>query len=168
MEAIEGSKWKWFAVVCTGITVLSIAGCSKPASSTDVYVILTHTVVRSEQPTQEDDYTVKYGSDVLKVKYARSQTSTWKPGDAPGTGLHDHSVYDNPDLSQVPQVGVPIRRCEMDYKNPMSDGSLAIAIQSTPAPCMVQIGDILEYEPSPNAGAFTFVAFDILSEKVER
>ena len=115
-------------------------------------------------PTKDDDYTVTYGTDVLKVKYASSQTSSAKPGDAPGTGLHEHRNDFNPDLSQVPQVGVPIRRCKLS-KDVMPDGSPIIATQPTPEPCMVQIGDTLHYEPSPNAGDFTYVDFDILSER---
>lgn len=138
------------------------------------YVITAHTVVQLKPvylggilqtglPTQEDDYTVVYGTDVLKAKYASSQTSSAKPGDAFGTGLHAHSYDYHPDLSQVPQVGVPIRRCRLSTDK-MPDGSPIIATQPTLEPCMVQIGDTLEYLPSPNSGDGTYVEFDILSE----
>jgi hypothetical protein len=143
----------------------------------DTYVITVHTVVplkpvylggylQTGLPTQEDDYTVVYGVDVLKVKYASSQTSSAKPGDPPGSRLHEHrNIFDDPDLSQVPHVGVPIRRCKLS-KDVMPDGSPLIATQPTPEPCMVQIGDTLQYLPSPNSGDFTYVDFDVLSESV--
>lgn len=108
---------------------------------------------------------VVYGADVLNVKYSSSQISSAKPDDFPGTGLHRHSYYSNPDLSQVPPAGVPIRACLMD-KDRDTDGDLIIAVQPTPAPCMARIGDTLQYEPSPNAGNFTYVDFDIISERV--
>jgi hypothetical protein len=167
--------------------LFTIAGCSssdqqlkQSERSADTYVITAHTVVQLKPvyvggylqtglPTQEDDYTVKYGSDVLKVKYASSQTNSAKQG-SPVTeiaqGIHRHSYDRDPDLSQVPQVGVPIKRCLLS-KNVMSDGSPIIATQLTPEPCMVQIGDTLQYEPSPNDGMFTSVIFDIVSERIQ-
>lgn len=158
------------------LVVLALTGCrteSKPVEY--AYTITAHTVVQLKPvyvggylqtglATQEDDYIVAYGADILKVKYASSQTSSAKPGDFPGTGLHEHRYDSDPDLSQVPQVGVPIRRCELS-KNVMQDGSQIIAMQPTSEPCMIQLGDTLRYEPSPNAGNFTYVNFDIVSEK---
>ena len=152
------------------IAVLTlVTGCKSKASHSSQpftsYVITEHKVIPpTGSSLQVDEYTVVYGVDILKVKYSSSQTSSAKPGDFFGTGLHPHSYYSNPDLSQVPQVGVPIRRCELS-KNVMPDGSPIIATQPTPEPCMVQIGDTLQYEPSPNAGAATYVDFDILSER---
>jgi hypothetical protein len=152
-----------FAVGCSGV---------KPSTPLeDVFVITAHTVVEAKNDAegvlipQEDDYTVTVGNDVMKVKYSESQTSTAKPGDSLGSGLRLHQSYHDPDLSQIPQVGTPILKCVMDTQNPLHDGSLAIAVQPTPAPCMVQIGDTLQYEPRPNAGDFTYVNFDIISER---
>jgi hypothetical protein len=45
----------------------------------------------------------------LNAKYAESQTSIRKPVEALGSGLHMHDAIRNPDVSQVPNVGVPIR-----------------------------------------------------------
>ena len=166
------------------IVVLAVAGCSssspkQPASaaeerSEDIYVITAHTVVQLKPvylagylqtglPTQEDDYTVQCGADVLKVKYQSSQTSS-APGDFLGTGLREHSTRD-PDLTQVPSAGVPIRACVMS-KDRDPEGGPIIAEQPTPAPCMARVGDELQYEPAPNSGDFTYVAFDIISERV--
>jgi hypothetical protein len=152
------------------VGLVTIVGCKHPKETTeDTYMITSHTVVVQADSLcgqlQEDDYTVTYGADVLKVKYASSQTTTAKPGDPPGKGLHPHFYYSDPDLSQVPQVGVSIRRCELSTIATY-DGSPSIAVQSTPDPCMIQLGDTLRYEPSPNAGNFTYVNFDVLSEMV--
>ncbi len=167
------------------LTTITVAGCSRskqpelnPTGQIEnAYVITAHTVVQRKPvyldgylqtglPTQEDDYTVVYGVDVLKVKYADSQTNSAKPGESPKT--HEHSYDRDPDLSQVPQVGVPIRRCKLS-KEVMPDGGPIIADQPTSEPCMIQFGDTLQYDPSPNAGdgpgAYTYVGFDIISER---
>ena len=164
---------------------IAVAGCSNSGQPTPSlkepsdasYVITKHIVVQLKPtyingylqtglPTQEDDYTVVYGNDVLKVKYSSSQTNSAKAGGEPET--HEHSYDHDPDLDQVPQVGVPIRRCTLS-KNITSDGGPIIDTQSTPEPCMIQFGDTLQYEPWPNAGtgpeAYTYVVFDILSER---
>jgi len=107
-------------------------------------------------------YTIAHGAEVLKVRYESSQTSSKKPGDASGTGLHEHSRDLNPDLSQIPVVGVAIRACLMAKAR---DGSPIIDHQPTPAPCMTRDGNVLLYKPSPNAADYTYVTFDILSEK---
>jgi hypothetical protein len=158
------------------VALVMIVGCHNSKERIeDTYMVTAHTVVQLKPvylggqlqtgiPTQEDDYIVAYGADIIKVKYASSQTSSAKPGDFPGTGLHEHRNDSDPDLSQVPHVGVPIRRCKLS-KDVMRDGSPIIATQPTSEPCMIQIGDTLRYEPSPNAGNFTYVNFDILSEK---
>src|SRR5882724_5883273 len=73
------------------------------------YVITAHTIIpanATEAPA--DEYAIRYAGEVLKVRYSDSQTSAAKPGDSLGTGLHMHSWYSNPDLSQVPPAGVAI------------------------------------------------------------
>jgi hypothetical protein len=142
-----------------------VAGCSRteqPSLNYDsrpTYVITAHTIVPSTTDhLPEDDYTVVYdGVDVLRVRYASSQTDPF----------HIHSRYSDPDVSQVPQVGVPIRRCEWS-KDTLADGSPIIATQPTSAPCMVQFGDMLSVYPAPNSASGAGVAFDILSEKARR
>jgi len=153
-----------FAVGCSGV---------KPSTpSKDVFVITAHTIIppKSDQfggyAPQEDHYTLTVGNDVLQVKYSQSQTSTAKPGDAPGTELHFHEADHDPDLSQVPEVGTPILKCILDTKNPLHDGSLAIAVQPTDAPCMDQNGDTLHYTLHPNSSVdFSYVNFDVISER---
>jgi hypothetical protein len=158
------------------LSLLAMAGCSHlkqhASSSEDVFVITAHTIIEPKPDEfggytpQEDDYTVTVGNDVMKVKYSESQTSTAKPGDFPGSGLHLHQSYHDPDLSQVPQVGTPILKCILDTKNPMHDGSLAIAVQPTDAPCMDLNGDTLHYTLHPNSSVdFSYVNFDIISER---
>jgi V8-like Glu-specific endopeptidase len=135
-------------------------------SPDDTYMITMHTSVPAKGygSFREELYTVVHGVENLKVKYSESQTSSAKPGDFPGSGLHLHSSYSNPDLSQVPSAGVPIRACLFD-KNRDKDGDLVIAVQPTPEPCMARIGNVLRYEPSPNGPAlFTYVTFEISSE----
>jgi hypothetical protein len=124
------------------------------------YVIVAHTGY---------DYNVRHGRTLMKVTYNQSQTSTAKPGDSPGTGLHLHSRYavypQGPDLSQVPEVGRSINQCVLS-KTPDVDGDPVIAVQPTPEPCMMQNGNTLYYKPSPNAATFTYVNFDIVSERM--
>ena len=131
---------------------------TKPSAKSDqpTYMITAHTVVHDDGTnSQLDNYVIVYGSEVLKVQYAESQISTVKPGAskleqvAPGKNLHLHtrlwSWPQEPDVSQVPQIGVPIRACEMDTKYPDNDGHPVIAIQSVSAPCMSRNGDTLHY-----------------------
>ena len=161
-------------VLVISAALVAVLGCKDSQQSMEgpntrvqeAYVITEHKVLDLGLPTQEDDYTVTYGSDVMKVKYASSQTSSAKPGDFPGTGLHLHQANDDPDLTQVPQVGEAIRQCKLS-KDTTSEGAPIIARQSTSAPCMNQFGDQLEYSPSPNAGDFTYVIFDILCERMQ-
>ena len=132
----------------------------------DTYMITVHTSVTAEGygSFRDDLYTVVHGVENLKVRYSESQTSSAKPGDFPGSGLHLHSSHSNPDLSQVPSAGAPIRTCLFN-KNRDKDGDLVIAVQPTPEPCMARIGNVLRYEPSPNGPTlFTYVTFEILSE----
>jgi len=130
------------------------------------YVITQHTVVESKGALPSEYlYVIEYGPTFLKVKYAESQTSSAKPGDSLGSGLDQHFAYRNPDVSQVPNVGVPIRACTFN-KDRDHDGDLVIAIQSSDEPCMARIGDTLHFLPRPN-GDFTYVNFDMLSEKIK-
>ena len=153
---------------------------SKP-STEPTYVITAHTVVYDKDTnSQLDNYVIVYASEVLKVQYAESQIGTVKSGAsqleivAPGKNLHSHHRYgrypNEPDLTQVPPVGVPIRACEMDTKYPDSDGHLVVAIQSVTLPCMARSGDTLHYLPAPNdkINLYDYVNFDILSEKTTK
>ena len=132
------------------------------------YVIRTHTVIpASDGEPAADEYTISYDVEILKVRYSQSQTSSAKKGDTPGSGLHWHTRYSTPDLSQVPPVGVPIRACLMNEARD-KDGDLVIAEQATSEPCMARIGNSLRYEPSPNGPTlFAFVSFEILSETAQ-
>jgi S1-C subfamily serine protease len=150
---------------------------TKPAAKSDqpTYMITAHKVVHDDSTnSQLDNYTIVYESELLKVQYAESQISTVNPGAplleqlAPGKGLHLHFRYgvrpQEPDVSQVPQVGVAIRACETDPKYPDS-GHALIAIQSVSAPCMARTADgTLHYILAPNAGLkdLGYVNFDIL------
>jgi hypothetical protein len=151
--------------------VSSAFGQSKPTAKETLYVIKEHTVVPSKSSIPpEDFYIIEYGTTVLKVKYTDSQTSSAKPGDSDffGAGLHYHDALSNPDLSQVPNAGVPIRACTFNKQRDHS-GDLVIAHQATDEPCMARIGDRLLFEPSPNGPTlFTYVAFDVVSEKTKR
>jgi hypothetical protein len=155
--------------------VLSFFVCScaskPPEPRLEPYIIVQHHVVPATQAdAQRDEYTVRHGKVVFEVRYRESQSSTAKTGDPPGSGLHWHSVYasypSEPDLSQIPATGVAIRQCALS-KIPTHDGSPSIAIQSTPEPCMIQMGDTLRYEIAPNGPVlFTYVNFDVVSEKL--
>ncbi len=138
---------------------------AQATSSQDTYMITAHTSVPTDSYSNLRDelYTIVHGAVTLKVRYSQSQTSSARPGDFPGTGLHMHSSYSNPDLSQIPAAGVAIRACLMS-EDRTEDGGPIIATQPTPAPCMARIGNKLQYEPSPNAGNSTYVGFDILAE----
>jgi hypothetical protein len=149
-------------LILTFITAsLAALGQSKPQVPLTPYVIVAHT---------EYNYTVRHGQTIIKVTYSDSQTSTARPGDFPGTGLHYHSrngVYPHgPDLSQVPELGLRINQCVLS-KTPDHDGDPVIAIQPTPEPCMTQNGNTLHYLPTPNAATFAYVNFDIVSERME-
>ena len=125
------------------------------------YVLTGHRV--EHDGIQEDYYTVTFNNEVMTVRYHDSQTNTAKPGDPPGSGIHQHIYYHDPDLSQVPALGVPIRQCALS-KSPA--GLPAIAVQPLPDPCMAKIGDKLQYEPQPNSASLDYVVFSVLSEKI--
>ena len=154
---------------------------TKPSAKADqpTYMITAHKVVHDESTnSQLDNYVIVYGSEILTVQYAESQISTVKPGASkleqvfPVKNLHLHARYGSwphePDVSQVPHIGVPIRACEMDTEYPDNDGHPVIAIQSVSAPCMSRNGDTLHYAIAPNGGIkmWEYVNFDILSETV--
>jgi serine/threonine protein kinase len=183
-ETARPSRRKWLIVGSLIFLILAAAGGfwlytsyrqrrdftketrdAQATSSQDTYVITAHTSVPagSYSNLRDELYTIVHGAETLKVRYSNSQTSSARPGDFPGTGLHMHSSYSNPDLSQIPAAGVAIRACLMS-KDRTEDGGPIIDTQPTPAPCMARIGNVLQYEPSPNAGNFTYVAFDILAE----
>jgi S1-C subfamily serine protease len=139
-------------------------GVGEPKTSQETYVVTEHNAVPKDDGTglQDEIYTIVHGTNILKVRYAESQTNTAKPGESLGAELHLHSSYPNPDLSQIPEPGVIIRPCLMEKD---SHGDPTIAKQPTPEPCMTRFGGILHYELSPNGPVvFTFVNFDILSE----
>jgi hypothetical protein len=156
----------WLAALC-------LLGCDcevlAQTKAEPKYVIVSFNPAQSNSALPpEYFYTIEFGSAVLRVKYVDSQTSTAKPSDFAGTGLHYHSATSNPDLSQVPGVGVPIRACTFDKERDHS-GDLVIAHQVTGEPCMARVGDKLQFEPSPNGPTlFTYVNFEILTEKVKR
>jgi hypothetical protein len=153
-------------VLLTGLASVEAAAQTKQPQPSLTYMITMHTSVPAEGKGNFPDelYTIVHGVETLKVRYSDSQTSSAKPGDFPGSGLHSHISYSNPDLSQVPSAGVPIRACLFN-KNRDKNGDLIIAVQPTPEPCVARIGNVLRYEPSPNGPAlFTYVTFDILSE----
>ncbi len=90
---------------------------------------LRSSLFASQTNNQEYNYTITYGGTTLKVQYAESQTSTAKPGDLAGSNLHWHERYQNPNLTQMPQLGVAIRACEMDTEYPDNEGHPVIAHQ---------------------------------------
>jgi len=160
-------------IVIGAVLVAGLAGCARPVTSSPERPVFTiiehHTVPATATDMERQEYTVRHGNEILKVLYSDSQTSTAKPGDVAGSGLHYHNysfLKDSAtDLSQIPEVGVPILQCILSEEK-MSDGSPIIATQPTPAPCMIVIGNNLQYELAPNGPVhFTYVAFDIISER---
>jgi len=172
-EAAETSM----TIVLSIVGTLLLASCAfsqskpiakeAPKNQTErKYLITQHTVVPFKGALPAKDlYIIEYGATVLKAKYAESQTSNAKPGDSPASNLHYHDAFRDPDVSQVPSVGVPIRACTFD-KDRDTHGDLVIAHQSSDEPCMARIGDRLQFLPRPNQD-FTYVAFDVLSEKMK-
>jgi hypothetical protein len=160
-------------IIVVALLVLGCSGSNHLSSVPEnVYVITAHTVVEPKPYEyggylpQEDDYTVTFGNDILKVKYAESQASTAKADDPIGSGLHYHDIT-HADLSQVPQVGIPILKCIIDVEHPTYDGRPVIAVQPSPAPCMTQEGDTLHYVLHPNSSVdSSYVDFDVMSEKL--
>ena len=121
-EFVAGAKKGRPAVNKIGIAaalVASLAGCAHPVTSSPerpVFTIIEHHIVPAKGLDMErQEYTVRHGNEILKVLYSDSQTSSAKPGDFPGTGLHYHNYSFSKDgatdLSQIPEVGVPILQC---------------------------------------------------------
>lgn len=155
------------------VLVAGLAGCARPVTSSPERPVFTiiehHTIPASDSEVEREEYTVRHGNEILTVLYNDSQTSTAKPGDIAGFGLHHHSYTSvnegRSDLSQIPEVGVPILQCVLSEEK-MSDGSPIIATQPSSAPCMIVIGNNLQFEPAPNGPVhFTYVDFNITSER---
>jgi len=157
---------KLVGAVLSVVWILAQSNRPKPEPQ---YVITSFAAVPSENSLPpEYFYTIEFGNAVLRVRYSDSQTTTAKPGDFPGTGLHYHSAISDPDLTQIPAVGTPIHSCIFDKERDHA-GDLRIAHQVTDQPCMARLGDKLRFEPSPNGPSlFTYVAFEIMSEKIKR
>ncbi|HKV48056.1 MAG TPA: hypothetical protein VJN69_08200 [Candidatus Acidoferrales bacterium] len=171
------------AFLCISIILASSCQAQlsrKPKQSIEsMYVITDHKVIYDDKTnSQLDNYVITYGPELLIVQYTESQISTLKPGASeldqvlPGENLHLHARYGSwphqPDVSQVPQVGVPIRACEMDTEDPsLNDGHPLIATQSASLPCMSRDGDTLHLSIAPNGGIkmWEYVNFDILEER---
>lgn len=113
-------------------------------SAQDTYVITKHTSVPAKQGVnwREEQYTIAHGTEI-------------------------RITDPNPDLSQIPKLGVPIRACVMHGD--------AVAIQPEPAPCISRnvgisrdVGSTLTYWPSPNSDGASWVTFEILSEEAAK
>ena|SRR5579862_6231845 len=147
------------------ICLLSACSSQHQELQLDTYYMFTdHRVPQGPAEKGTDEYTVTYGRDIFKVRYRESQTNSSQSHDPLQADLHTHNSYD-PDLSQVPQLGVPIRRCPLS-KDVMPNGGVVLDGKATMTEgCMIQIGDVLQYEP-PNKRDWEYVVFDILSEHV--
>lgn len=156
---------------------VQFVGCNKSRSGPKMdYVITEHHIIpASDSDVQRDEYTVRHGDAILTVLYSESQSNSApfdpsnlekqtlpKPKD-----LHSFYYRGDVDLSQVPEVGTPIRQC-ITHKNEFHGDELVIAVQPTPDPCMTRNGSMLQYEPEPNAGRYTHVDFEIVSERMDK
>ena len=172
--ALKMSKATLIATLMAAVSAFSFPAKAqvplktKPSAKSDqpTYMITAHTV-----DSTINNYVIVYGSEVLTVFYAESQISTVKPGASlleVLPNLHWHIYYGSgpqePDVSQVPHIGVPIRACEMDTKHSDINGHPSIAIQSVSTPCMSRDGNRLHYVVAPNGGVkkYEFVNFIIL------
>jgi hypothetical protein len=154
----------YLVLLCVGCNSQTVAQ-SHASSEPHPYVILEHRVIPAKEVgVQRDEYTVQHGDTILKVMYFDSQIT----GDtvfSVTTRFHYHNYAENPDLTQIPEVGTRIRECLLS-KTPMSDGSPSIAVQPTSEPCMIRLGDTLRYLPTPN-GPPSYVGFDMNSERLQ-
>ncbi len=146
---------------------LCLSAAAQSKSPQSVYVITGH---------HQYEYIIRHGQTILKVKYSESQTNNGegafplfcKTLNCVGTHLHQlNGEYPlNADLSQIPALGTRILQCVMaepDQYGPW------VAIQPTPAPCMVQNGNTLQYVVAPNGPKlFEYVNFDIISERLTK
>lgn len=164
---------KPFILICMLAIVATMANAQSALpvqESQRTYVITKHTNVLINERDydygnrQEDLYSITYGPELLTVRYSSSQTSSESPGNPPHRELQPHDRHFNPDLSQIPSLGTAINACLV-----RSDPNFGTVItrQPTPAPCIARIGNILQFEPSPNSGDFTDVVFEILSETTD-
>lgn len=153
-----------------------LAAVGQAAKPSPDYVITKFRLVQDDGVPRYE-YIVKHGNVTLKVLYHDSQLGLTKEdfdkylhldaGKGLPLGLQTHSYWepDHGDISQVPEVGIPIHQCVINHD---SKGQTTIAVQPTPDPCMLQNGDSLEYSPTPNGPLlFNYVAFDIESEQVK-
>ena len=158
------------AWVCGLLIAQSLIGCSKKVPQTP-YVITAHQIITADG-LPRDEYTIAHGDAVLTVWDSESQANSSPDGSNTMEQLakhpkilHAHRFGDDADLSQVPEVGQPIRQC-VTHKNELHGDEITIAVQPMPDPCMVRFGNRLQYEPTPNAARFTYVTFEIVSEHV--
>jgi len=160
------------------ITVLFVACDKTKVDPKTVYVITEHRVIQASD-IQRDEYSVRHGDAVLTVMYSESQTNS-APFDPPNSMnqilanpkvLHFHQYGTNgvsaADLSQVPEVGIPILQC-VTHKNELHGDEVVIAVQPTSDPCLIRNGSMLHYELEPNAARGTYVNFEIVSERVDK
>jgi hypothetical protein len=154
-----------------GLLIVPILmGCSKKVPQ-NVYVITTHQTI-SVDGVPRDEYTITHNDVVLTARYFESQTNSSPSGSNTMEQLskdpkiqHAHRFGDDANLSQIPEVGQPIRQC-VTHKNELHGDEITVAVQPTPDPCMVRFGNLLQYEPTPNAARFTYVTFGVVSEHV--
>ena len=142
-------------LVClvAGVVAAQLAPPKLKPSVEPIYVITAHTVGVSKRTHLDVDfYTITYGSLVLKLEF-------------------DKSVYSqyyklNSNVSQMPQVGAPIRACKMTTDFPGFEGRPFVATQLTNDPCIARNGDMLQYNVAPNGGkhGYESATFDILEE----
>lgn len=83
-------------------------------SSQGTYVITTHdSVPQKDFLPNAEVYTIEHGAEILKVTYSMSQTHSGKQGEFEPTGIHLHFSERDPDLSQIPPLGMKIHACLM-------------------------------------------------------
>src|SRR5271156_2474987 len=100
-------------IATAALLAAGLAGCAHPVTSgpeRPVFTIIEHhTTPAAPTDMERQEYTVRHGNEILKVLYSDSQTSTAKPGDVAGSGLHYHNYSFSKDgatdLSQIPEVG---------------------------------------------------------------
>jgi hypothetical protein len=156
-------------------------GCNKSKSDpkTDYVITEHHVIPESNSDVERDEYTVRHADAILTVRYFESQTNSapFDPQNSMKQILANPKVLQwhfygaggasAPDLTQVPEVGVPIRQC-VTHKNELHGDEDVIAVQEIPDPCMIRKGPMLHYEPEPNAARGTFIHFEIVSERLRK
>ena len=142
-------------LVClvAGVVAAQSAPAKLKPSVEPIYVITAHTVGVSKRTHLDVDfYSITYGSLVLKLEFDKS--------------VYSQYYQLNSNVSQMPQVGAPIRACKMTTDFPGFEGRPFVAAQSTNDPCIARNGDILQYNVAPNGGkhGYECATFDILEE----